>query len=230
MEDHYMDPPDPHHRRLDDDHAIKPKPPWYAPKGALLAMTFSTPMKALVPTGEATNKGGMTGTEFLAICRWSANVFASRLLRVAAGDTSLPFKCHACTYLFRPSRLPTPFQSAERFLPQAAWQSQDLGYGLLRRATARVWWAANFRAADPDDCSLAPWRSKLTDVTTTAAVHIHVPQPQPSGGDFLSARELVELASFDGRQAFAHRNQRGTAAGDMAAVALSCQGHPVGCV
>ena len=25
------------------------------------------------------------------------------------------------TYLFRPSRLPTPFQSAERFLPQASW-------------------------------------------------------------------------------------------------------------
>lgn len=28
-----------------------------------------------------------------------------------------------------------------------------------RRATARVWWAANFRAADPDDCSRAPWRT-----------------------------------------------------------------------
>ncbi|CAK9061904.1 Hypothetical protein SCF082_LOCUS32348, partial [Durusdinium trenchii] len=63
---------------------------------------------------------GMTsGTEFFAICRWSANVFASRVLRVAQGDTSLPFTCHACTYLFRPSRLPTPFQSAERFLPKA---------------------------------------------------------------------------------------------------------------
>lgn len=35
-------------------------------------------------------------SRFIAICRWSATVFASRLSRVASGDTSLPFTCHAC--------------------------------------------------------------------------------------------------------------------------------------
>ena len=32
----------------------------------------------------------------LAICRWSVTVFASRLVRVAAGDANLPLTCHAC--------------------------------------------------------------------------------------------------------------------------------------
>jgi len=32
-------------RRLDDHYALEPKPQWYAAKGAILALTFSTPMK-----------------------------------------------------------------------------------------------------------------------------------------------------------------------------------------
>jgi len=60
-----------------------------------------------------------TLVELAAICRWSSTVLQTRLQRLWLGDASLPFTCHACTYLFRPSRLPTPFQSAEHFLPKA---------------------------------------------------------------------------------------------------------------
>lgn len=35
------------------------------------------------------------------------------------------------TYLFRPSRLPTPFQSAERFLPQVAWLKGRESEGMM---------------------------------------------------------------------------------------------------
>ncbi|CAJ1430610.1 unnamed protein product [Effrenium voratum] len=149
-------------RRL-DTFALAPKPMWYAPRGAILALEFSVPVQLgpgllnlvdcspgnssrrfgvgswgrgresrerarawrgtlrLLAQSRAPRKGnGFTrGTTILAVCRWSANLLHSRLLRVWGGDASLPLSCHACTYLFRPSRLPTPFQSAERFLPQA---------------------------------------------------------------------------------------------------------------
>jgi len=63
--------------------------------------------------------GGKAGySELLAICRWSYSVLQSRLTRVWVGDATLPFHCHATSYLFQPSRLPSPFLQAARFLPQ----------------------------------------------------------------------------------------------------------------
>jgi len=55
--------------------------------------------------------------DILGVWRWSATVLHSRLQRWWVGDASLPFLCNACSYLFQPSRLPTPFHQAERYLP-----------------------------------------------------------------------------------------------------------------
>jgi len=45
-------------------------------------------------------------------------VLHSRLARWWVGDVTLPLWCNACSYLFQPSRLPTPFLSAVRYLPK----------------------------------------------------------------------------------------------------------------
>lgn len=55
--------------------------------------------------------------ELLEVWSWSARVLQSRLVRWWTGDATLPLVCNACPYLFRPSRLPTPFAAAERYLP-----------------------------------------------------------------------------------------------------------------
>lgn len=62
--------------------------------------------------------GHVSVSELRAVWRWSAGVMQSRLVRWLAGDTTLPRWCNACVYLFRPSRLPTPFEAAERYLPK----------------------------------------------------------------------------------------------------------------
>jgi len=62
--------------------------------------------------------GGASLPELLAVWRWSSAVLRTRLTRWWTGDVTLPLWCNASPYLFRPSRLPTPFEPAERYLPK----------------------------------------------------------------------------------------------------------------
>lgn len=75
--------------------------------------------------------------EVVAVWRWSASLLHSRLARWWVGDAALPLCCNAGPYLFRPSRLPTPFAAFERYLPQGCYCTGAFGCKFPRGGSRR---------------------------------------------------------------------------------------------